>query len=121
MRGVSEISIGRKISVWWLLLLLLRMSLPEAAVLEAHFHQHTEIEPAAKAVGSTVGKHLLTPKHQHCHTEQFYNVPFQPAELVSVEGPLQLRPYAIYRPQAPVCRSWHLLKGASLRGPPTLG
>jgi len=121
MRSVSEISIGRKLSVWWLLVLLLRVSLPEAAVLQAHLHQHTEVEPATKAVGLTTSKHLLTPKHQHCHTEQFYNVPFQPAKLVSVEVPLRLRSYAVYRPQAPVCRSWHLLKGASLRGPPALG
>ena len=61
MRGVSEISIGKKLSVWWLLLLLLRTSLPEAAVLQAHFHQHTEIEPAAKVVGLKANKHLLTP------------------------------------------------------------
>jgi len=120
MRDTLGTSIGKKLGIWWLLLLVLRVSLPEAAVLQAHFHRHTELEPATKANGLKAGKHLLTAKHQHCHAEQFYDAPFQPAELVAVEAPLLLRPYAIYRPQAPVCRLWHLLKGASLRGPPAL-
>ena len=105
---------------WWLLLLLARVFLPEATVLRAHFHSHTEEEPALRVPQQAVTKHVLTPKHQHCHVEQLYDAPFQPARPVSVPLPLQVQPYATYRPQAPVCRASHLLDGASLRGPPAL-
>ncbi|GAA4358891.1 hypothetical protein GCM10023185_24930 [Hymenobacter saemangeumensis] len=103
---------------WWLLALLVRVLAPEAAVLRLHLHSHTEHEHTREVVGKANGKALVSPKHQHCHTEQFYDTPFQPALPVQLEVPLRLQPYAEYRVQAPVCRLSHLLDGASLRGPP---
>ncbi|WP_188813076.1 hypothetical protein [Hymenobacter cavernae] len=96
----------------------MRVFLPEATVLRAHFHQHTEEEPVWQAPQRLATKHMLTPKHQHCHVEQLYDAPFQPSLPVCVAEPMRLLAYAIYRPQAPVCRASHLLDGASLRGPP---
>ena len=103
---------------WWLLLLLVRVFLPEATVLRAHFHSHTEEEPALRVPQQAVTKHVLTPKHQHCHVEQLYDAPFQPPVPVCVEAPVRLLFFAVYRPQAPVCPATHLLDGACLRGPP---
>jgi hypothetical protein len=110
MSSSGAISIRRKLLAWGLLVLLVRVLAPEAAVLQLHAHTHTEVEPA-----------MLTPKHQHCHTEQLYQLPFVPAAMASLPAPVRLLAYATYRPQAPVCRPAHLLDGACLRGPPALG
>jgi hypothetical protein len=120
MLGSKTILIRRRLLAWWLLLLLGRVLAPESAVLHLHAHAHTVAEPAfAKQLGATT-KTLLTPEHQHCHAEQLYQLPFVPATLVEVLAPVRQLAYAIYRPQAPVCRQVHLLDGACLRGPPVL-
>ncbi|MBX0289167.1 hypothetical protein K3G63_01885 [Hymenobacter sp. HSC-4F20] len=104
---------------WWLLGLLLRVVAPEAAVLRLHFHQHTQDTPLTSiSVKSGQQKEVLSGKHQHCYTEQLYNAPFQPAVPIKLPEPVRLLAYAVYRPQAPVCRASHLLEGACLRGPP---
>ena len=108
----------RKLVAWWLLLLLLRVLTPEVAVLRAHFHQHTDDTLSVQYAAKVGAKAVLSGKHQHCHTEQLFDAPFQPAAPLVLPAPLQLRAYAVYRPQAPVCRASHLLDGASLRGPP---
>lgn len=110
---------GRKLIAWWLLSLLLRVLAPEAAILRLHFHQHTEDAPLTSSTVK-LGKHkaMFSAKHQHCSTEQLYNAPFQPAVPIKLPEPVRLLAYAVYRPQAPVCRASHLLDGASLRGPP---
>lgn len=118
MIGLAIRSRVRKIGAWWLLLLLVRVFLPEATVLRAHFHSHTEEEPAFRASQQLVTKHVLTPQHQHCHVEQLYNAPFQPSVPVCVEAPTRLLSFAVYCPQTPVCPATHLLDGACLRGPP---
>lgn len=87
-------------------------------MLRLHFHQHSEDAPLAAPTVKAGTKAVLSPKHQHCHIEQLYDSPFQPAVPLSLEPPMQLLAYAVYRPQAPVCRAFHLLDGASLRGPP---
>lgn len=116
MTGTSVVDWRRKLAAWWLLLLLVRVLEPEAAVLRLHFHHHTEEEPARP--GHRADKAVLSTEHQHCHAEQLYDAPFQPALPVVLPEPAQLLRYAEYRPAAPVCRAAHLLDGACLRGPP---
>lgn len=103
-----------------LLLCLTRTLLPEAWVLALHGHAHTTEEPAFKAghTRAAAGKFLLTPKHTHCQTEQFYNVPFQGAAPVA--GPLP-RLQLSYRPLAvptTLASSAAILRRTALRGPP---
>jgi len=109
---------GRKVVAWWLLVLLIRVLTPEAAVLRLHFHNHTEDAPRVRSTTKATHQAELSAEHQHCHAEQLYDAPFQPAVRVVVPAPVRLLSYATYRPQAPVCRASHLLTGASLRGPP---
>lgn len=99
-------------------MLLIRVLTPEAAVLRLHFHDHTEDTSLAPAKVTSDTQAALSPEHQHCHAEQLYDAPFQPAARVGTPAPIRLLRYATYRPQAPVCRASHLLDGASLRGPP---
>ena len=110
----------RRIAAWGLLALLLRVLMPEAALLSLHAHQHTNDEVATSRLAKSSGKAVLSPKHQHCHAEQLYDAPFQPALPVVLTVPTRRPVYVRYRPQAPVCRASHLLDGASLRGPPAL-
>ena len=118
MAGHSGSNLRRKLVAWWLLLLLGRVLTPEAALLRLHSHQHTEEEPTQTKADQAAGKALLTPMHQHCHIEQFYDTPFQPAVPVAVTEPVRLVMYAEHRLQPLVWRAAHLLDGASLRGPP---
>ena len=120
MLGSRTIPLRRRLLAWWLLLLLGRVLTPESAVLDLHAHTHTVAEPAFAKQLQATAKKLLTPKHQHCHAEQLYQLPFVPATLVEAPVPVRQLAYAIYRPQAPVCRQAHLLDGACLRGPPAL-
>ncbi|WP_226179529.1 hypothetical protein [Hymenobacter lucidus] len=99
-------------------MLLLRVLTPEAALLRMHLHEHTADKPRTSATAKPEAQAELSAKHQHCHIEQLYDAPFQPAVPVAVPAPLQQLRYATYRPKAPVCRASHLLDGASLRGPP---
>jgi len=121
MSGRSAISLRQRLGAWWLLLLLARVLAPEATVLHLHAHAHTEAEPAFAKQAKGKAQKLFTAKHQHCHTEQLYQLPFAPATPVEVPVLLRQLAYATYRPQAPVCRQAHLLDGACLRGPPVLG
>lgn len=109
---------GDKIVAWWLLLLLMRVLTPEVAVLRLHFHEHTQETSRGSVTAKNAPQTELSAEHQHCHAEQLYDAPFQPAALVATPVPVRLLRYATYRPQAPVCRASHLLNGASLRGPP---
>ena len=110
----------RRIAAWGLLALLLRVLMPEAALLRLHAHQHTDDEVATSRLAKVRGKAVVSPQHQHCHAEQLYDAPFQPALPVVLPVPARRPVYVRYRPQAPVCRASHLLDGASLRGPPAL-
>ena len=106
----------------FLLLCLVRTLLPEAWVLALHGHAHTT-EELAFAPGSVVARKqqaLFTPKHTHCHTEQFYNVPFQAASRVVVPVPrVQLRYQALAVP-ATLANSAAALRRSALRGPPVV-
>ena len=101
-----------------LLLCLVRTLLPEAWVLALHTHEHTTEEPAFVPGKRQPGKALLTAKHTHCQTEQFYNVPFQAAPPVAVPLP---RPLPRYQPLAvptTLACSAAMLRRTALRGPP---
>jgi len=112
-------SLRSRLGAWWLLLLLGRVMAPEAAVLSLHAHQHTVEDvtrPSAYKASGTQTE--VSAQHQHCHTEQLYDAPFQPALPPCVPLP-QLRPlYPAYQETSTVCPSRHLLPGAALRGPP---
>jgi hypothetical protein len=98
-----------------LLLCLVRTLLPEAWVLALHRHGHTtELAPTRRAAG----KEVLSPRHTHCHTEQFYQVSFQPALPVCAPQPrlgVRYQPLAV--PVRLAC-SATALRGTVLRGPP---
>lgn len=110
----------RSYLAFFLLLCLTRTLLPEAWVLRLHAHEHTTSEPVFRTTTGqrTANKALLTPKHTHCQTEQFYSVPFQAASPVAVPSPpLQLS----YRPlEVPttLASSATVLRRTALRGPP---
>ncbi|UYZ61934.1 hypothetical protein [Hymenobacter weizhouensis] len=59
-----------------LLLCFARVLLPDAWVLALHAHQHTTHEPT-QAPGWPKGKSLLSAKHQHCDTDQFFKSAFE--------------------------------------------
>lgn len=101
-----------------LLLCLGRTLLPEASVLALHAHTHTTELAAARR---PAGKELLSPRHTHCHAEQFYNTPFQPALPLCVPQPRQLAHYQRLAVPAQLACSAAALRRTALRGPPVAG
>ena len=100
-----------------LLLCLVRTLLPEAWVLALHRHAHTT-EKLAATRRPTTGQEALSPRHTHCHAEQFYNVPFVPAVPVRVpHPPVPARYQALAVPTPPAALAT-LLRRTALRGPP---
>jgi len=100
----------------FLLLCFVRVLMPEAWLLALHSHHHTE-QTEEQALKRPEGKHIVTAKHQHCHAEQLFNAPFQPATAVH----LPARPAAqfatfVARPLA----EWRLITAytRTSRGPP---
>lgn len=97
-----------------LLLCFVRVALPDVWVLALHQHEHTteEVTPAQRKQ-----KALLTARHQHCQTDHFYNVPFQPVpplEFAALVG----QPLRTATPH--VVAGWprNLTLTCYLRGPP---
>jgi hypothetical protein len=101
-----------------LLLCLMRTLLPEAWVLALHAHEHTTEEPIAAPSKRLAGKPLLTTKHTHCQTEQFYNVPFQAAPSVAVPVPRYQLSYQPMAVPTTLANSAAVLRRTALRGPP---
>ena len=101
-----------------LLLCLVRTLLPEAWVLALHTHEHTTEEPAFIKHRPVRGKTILTTKHTHCQTEQFYNVPFQAAPPVAIPLPRLLRRYQSLAVPTTLACSAAMLRRTALRGPP---
>ena len=108
----------RSYLAFFLLLCLTRTLLPEAWVLALHPHEHTTEEPAFAQGKRLAGKALLTPKHTHCQTEQFYNVPFQAAPPVVVPLPKLLASYQPLAVPTALAGSATELRRTALRGPP---
>ena len=102
-----------------LLLCLVRTLLPEAWVLALHTHEHTTEEAAfTKRTPTLQGKKLLTTKHTHCQTEQFYNVPFLAASPVAIPLPRLMRRYQSLSVPTTLACSAAMLRRTALRGPP---
>lgn len=102
-----------------LLLCLTRTLLPEAWILALHAHEHTAAEPAfAPRTKHQPGKTLLTAKHTHCQTEQFYSVAYQPAPPVVVPLPHRGPTYRPLAVPATLACSAAALRRTALRGPP---
>jgi len=99
-----------------LLLCLVRTLLPEAWVLALHRHDHTTTEAAAPR--HRPGHDWLSPRHTHCHAEQFYNVPFAPALPVPLPRPHVRATYRVLAVPTPAAALAGLLRRAALRGPP---
>ena len=103
----------------FLLLCLTRTLLPEAWVLALHGHEHTTEEVAYKSSGPAAArKAVLSPKHTHCQTEQFYNVPFQAASAVVVPLPRLQLSYRKLAVPTTLASSATVLRRTALRGPP---
>ena len=64
----------------FLLLLFVRVLVPETAILALHSHEHTE-EQVKKDTGFKLEK-----KHQHCQIDQVFNAPFTPAPQVVIQA-----------------------------------
>ena len=109
----------RSYLAFFLLLCLTRTLLPETWVLALHAHEHTTQEPTAATYGKHLaGKALLTPKHTHCQTEQFYNVPFQAPSPVLVPLPRLQASYQALAVPVALATSATELRRTALRGPP---
>jgi hypothetical protein len=66
----------------FLLLLFVRVLVPETAVLALHNHEHTEEQfPAKKNTGLK-----LDQKHQHCQIDELFNAPFTPVQAVIIQA-----------------------------------
>lgn len=108
-----------RLGAWWLLMLLGRVMAPEAAVLSLHVHHHTVHEKVRPATRNAFGRQAkLSTQHQHCHTEQLYNAPFQPTLPPAVPLPRVQPVYSTHHALIAPCPARHLLPGAALRGPP---
>ena len=104
---------------WLLLLCLVRVLLPEQAVLALHAHEHTTFEPAHTTAFRHTGKALLSARHQHCAVEQFYDVAYQPAPPVLLPVPPDARRCAVAEALPPERAALgDALFARSLRGPP---
>lgn len=103
-----------------LLLCLVRTLLPEAWVLALHGHSHTREEPAFSPSQPKFypGQALLTTRHMHCHTEQFYDVPFAAASPVVLPLPRQQLSYLPLAGPTTLACSAATLRRTALRGPP---
>ncbi|MDQ2769991.1 MAG: hypothetical protein M3Y54_05765 [Bacteroidota bacterium] len=98
------------------------MLLPEDAVLALHAHEHTTIEPAHTAAFRRTGKALVSPRHQHCVVEQFYNVAYQAAAPMLMPVPPTAVRYATATALPPErAAAGETLFARSLRGPPARG
>jgi len=101
-----------------LLLCLTRTLLPESWILGLHEHAHTTDEPAQAAGFRQKGKALLSPKHQHCQTEHFYQVPLLLSAPVAVPRPVARPCFALAVVPTVAVAPWIARQPAQLRGPP---
>lgn len=101
-----------------LLLCFTRVLLPDAWILAMHQHEHTQEEPAhATRLDNARAKALLTAKHQHCQTDNFYHIPFYPAP--PLELPFVVRHADVEAMEGILTEAHRALQTAHLRGPPS--
>lgn len=106
-----------------LLLCLTRTLLPESWILGLHEHAHTTDEPAQSAGFAGFrhkGKALLSPKHQHCQTEHFYQVPLLLSAPVVVPRPVARPCFALAAVPTVDVAPWVARRPAPSRGPPVV-
>ena len=65
-----------------LLLLFIRIMLPEKAVLQLHRHEHTEHGHLKGDNG-----YKLDTKHSHCHIDELFNLGFVPEQFPAIQSP----------------------------------
>ncbi|MGI4834484.1 MAG: hypothetical protein ACRYFK_13595 [Janthinobacterium lividum] len=102
-----------------LLLCLGRTLLPEAWMLAWHPHAHTTQEPAyARQPTAGLRQLLFTTQHQHCHAEQFYNVPFALGSILVLPQPRRCPHYPAWRGARQLGHPRLVAPAATSRGPP---
>ena len=101
----------------FLLLCFVRVLVPEAWLLALHVHHHTE-QAEEQALKRPDGKHVVTTQHQHCHVEQLFNAPFQPATAVRLPARPAATQFATFL--ARPLPEWGLITAyaRTSRGPP---
>lgn len=67
----------------FLLLLFVRVMVPDSVLLNLHAHSHTE-----HTEHSDTTKTQLTQKHTHCPVENLFGAPFQPAIAAALKVPV---------------------------------
>ncbi|MEJ8803743.1 hypothetical protein [Pontibacter sp. H249] len=96
-----------------LLLLFVRVMVPDALLLELHGHAHAVHSEHTDSHKAQVGQ-----KHSHCPVEDLFGAPFQPAiNPVEFKAVTHTATYKVH-----YSSSWHgtTLHNASLRGPPLI-
>jgi len=68
---------------FFLLLLFVRVLVPETMVLTLHAHEHTQDEQKKTDTGFKLDK-----KHTHCHTDDFFNTPYSPVPATQIFAPI---------------------------------
>lgn len=96
----------------FLLLLFVRVIVPEAVILAWHTHEHTQDNPDKIDTGLKLDK-----KHTHCHTDHLFNSPFSPSyALITYLTPVTF-PEA-YAAQQGFVWKFTFPNNTELRGPP---
>ena len=97
----------------FLLLVFMRLMLPDDLLLNMHAHTHTEHEHTSAADRHT---HELDVKHTHCQIENVFNSPFQPEPAFVLTLPLQH--VSVYSSSNSFAWKFTFPNNIQLRGPP---
>ncbi|WP_051359940.1 hypothetical protein [Adhaeribacter aquaticus] len=95
-----------------LLLVFVRVLVPETTVLALHAHEHTKEVQKKTDTGFRLDK-----KHAHCHTDNLFNSPFSPASLAAIISPLLTFPDT-YSVSHGFVWKFTFPNNTELRGPP---
>jgi len=99
---------------YFLLLLFVRVMIPEQGLLQFHSHEHTEEMPVKKNTGIK-----LETKHQHCHIDQLFNASFAPTQTVVIKA--ILIPFSdTYSANHSYIWKFTFPNNTDLRGPPVV-
>jgi hypothetical protein len=104
-----------RIKALFLLVLLLRVLLPDSAILALHRHTHT----TDKRLDTHVGKEQLDVQHIHCETDQLFHNSFY-ALPTAVALPLIVRHLTAYQGLALAIWKFTFPNNTLLRGPPVM-
>lgn len=113
MSSIRIVGLFRKITIYFMSLLFIRIIIPDKLVLELHAHHHTTDQYAS---GDDAVK--LEQKHTHCPTEYLFNSPFYftqtilPVQLVSYQRSYQATFASVWK--------FTLPNKEQFRGPPVV-